>query len=127
MFNESSATEYQHLTIKDIREKTSLQQGNYVLIVGTSKQFNYTTRITVLVNGRLQDYVLNELSVRDNIFVVGYSINLRIHKYHSERVIVAMYIYKEDWMRYYGNPDAVGSNYEYTKREIQELIKDNIE
>lgn len=103
--------EYHHLTIQEIKDHTN-NEVPYLALYCTGKTLrrDVTTangyrvtpyRITVMCYKGLIDYVYSELSVKDNIFVIGYSTTIKYNKYYMQRNMIAQCLYREDWMNYF--------------------------
>lgn len=56
--------------------------------------------ITIRVYGKLMGFVLNELSIGDQIFVIGHTGIVKSNGYPT-RVTIAEQIYKSDWVNYF--------------------------
>lgn len=113
MYINQASNEYHHLRITEIRDRSKEIVLPFVKLICYGKYLYHTndTRcgyrvstysVQVFVKGRLMDYVLSELGVNDDIFVVGRSIDRKPNKYNKQRGLLAECIYKEDWLKFYG-------------------------
>lgn len=112
MYVAQSSNEYHHLVINDIIDRSRELKKSFVRLHCTGKimfrdsrsNSGYaieTYKVLVYIYGRLMDYVLNELQIKDSIFVVGRTVTRMPNPYARVRCVQAECIYREDWMLYY--------------------------
>ena len=118
MYISQGSNEYLHLTVKEILD-FSMNERPFVILIGKTKIMVRNTTspsgikltdaiIKCFIKGQLVNYVLAEIDVGDNIFVVGRTDSVYNKKYNSnERITQVDLIYKEDWMKYYKNGNAL--------------------
>lgn len=118
MYISQGSNEYLHLTVKEIID-FSMRERPFVILIGKTKIMVRNTTspsgikltdaiIKCFIKGQLVNYVLAEIDVGDNIFVVGRTDSVYNKKYNSnERITQVDLIYKEDWMKYYKNGSAL--------------------
>lgn len=118
-----NATEYHHLQITEIIDNSmQLEYPNVkIKAVGRNKVDDKVQiyPILVYVTGRLMDYVLAELQRRDDIFVIGQTMNKKVNKGFI-RALRAEYIYREDWVKFYN------VNRRASLKDVQDKFKDII-
>lgn len=116
-----NATEYHHLQITEIIDNSIQLEYPSVKIkaVGRNKVDDKVQiyPILVYVTGRLMDYVLAELQRRDDIFVIGKTMNKKVNKGFI-RALRAEYIYREDWVKFYN------VNRRASLKDVQDKFKD---
>lgn len=111
MYVSYEPNEYHHLTIREIKDKTE-KNIPYILLYcdgkTITKDFSIATgnkitsyKVTVECRKGLIDYVYSELSVNDNIFVIGNTKTVKYNKYIHQRYLLARCIYREDWMSFF--------------------------
>lgn len=139
MYLNVSHTEYHHLQIKWI-DDYMIDKG-YVKIKCTGKVMHrkstatkgyqvYSYGLNVYVRGGLANYVLAELQYKDNIFVIGRTIDKKIKGNYTIRAVAAECIYREDWLNFYKAKGCVDpKDYEdcYFSDEDWTAIADNEE
>ena len=118
MYISQGSNEYLHLTVKEIID-FSMGERPFVILMGKTKiMIRNTTSssgikltdaiIKCFIKGQLVNYVLAEIDIGDNIFIVGRTDSIYNKKYNcSERITQVDLIYKEDWMKYYKNGNAL--------------------
>ena len=118
MYISQGSNEYLHLTVKEIID-FSMGERPFVILMGKTKIMVRNTTspsgikltdaiIKCFIKGQLVNYVLAEIDIGDNIFVVGRTDSVYNKKYNSnERITQVDLIYKEDWMKYYKNGNAL--------------------
>lgn len=116
-----NATEYHHLQITEIIDNSMQLEYPSVKIkaVGRNKLEDKVQiySILVYVTGRLMDYVLAELQRRDDIFVIGKTMNKKVNNGFI-RALRAEYIYREDWVKFYN------VNRRASLKDVQDKFKD---
>ena len=136
MYINQGSTEYHHLNIKWIDDYSNEINRDYVRMRCIGKNIYRSTKgksgyvisgynVLVYVHGRLKDYVLNELTIGDDILVVGRSIDRKPNTYTRQRCLLAECIYREDWLKYY--PNALNINPKDYEDIYEENITDNDE
>ena len=116
-----NATAYHKLQITEIIDNSMRLEYPSVKIkaVGRNKLEDKVQiySIVVYVTGRLMDYVLSELQRRDDIFVIGKTMNKKVNNGFI-RALRAEYIYREDWVKFYN------VNRRASLKDVQDKFKD---
>lgn len=97
---DNSRCDYPYVTLKCFgymysrgrRSATGIAKDSYTIIIR--------------VYDELMGFVINELSIGDDIFVVGHSGMAKLNGY-ATRVTVAEQIYKSDWTNYFSSKELV--------------------
>lgn len=115
MYVTSGSTCYHHLKVSSIRQVTRSDGTDMVVINGgtkllqrdptTEKGFKVvSTKLSLIVEGYLQEYVINEIDEGDNIFVCCYPVSTPEETAYGVRHVMkykAEAIYKEDFLNYF--------------------------
>lgn len=121
MFTQFEGNERHYLKITDIRDNSYYDKPNVTLrgvgVIGYRSGTSdtglreETYSITVRVFGKLMGYVLNELSIGDQVYLIGHSAMGKVNGY-TIRITVAEQIYKSDWVNYFSFGYKTNDNYE---------------
>lgn len=118
MYISQGSNEYLHLTVKEIADY-SMNERPFIILTGKTKiMVRHTTSpsgikltdatVKCFIKGQLINYVLAEIDIGDNVFVVGRTDSIYNKKYNcNERITQVDLIYKEDWMKYYKNGNSL--------------------
>lgn len=118
MYISQGSNEYLHLTVKEIAD-FSMNEKPFVIVTGRTKTLMRNTSspsgikltdatVKCFAKGQLINYILAEVDKGDNVFIVGRTDSIYNKKTNStERITQVDLIYKEDWMKYYKNGNAL--------------------
>lgn len=115
MYVTSGATCYHHLKVSSIRQVTRSDSTEIVVINGGTKLLQrdpmenkgykvVSTKLSIIVEGYLKEYVVNEIEEGDSIFVCCYPISSPEETSYGIRHVMkykAEAIYKEDFLNYF--------------------------